>query len=148
MLKPRPDLEHQLKASRRELAKARQHLSEALEQQTATSELLRVIASSSTDLQPVLNAVAETAARICGANDAMVRRLDGNQLRLAAQYGTIPSLDASAAIPLNRGSGAGRSVIDRETIHIHDMAAEHELPVSQALAQRFGYRTVLATPLL
>ena len=131
-----------------ELRERTDDLSESLEQQIATSELLRVIAGSPTDLQPVLNAVAETAARICGANDAMVRRVDGNVLRLAAQYGTIPSLDASAAIPLDRGSCAGRSVIDRQTIHIRDMVAEHEFPVSQSLAQRFGYRTVLATPLL
>src|SRR5262249_10789692 len=123
-------------------------LSETLEQQTATSELLRVIASSPTDLQPVLDAVAETAASICGANDAMVRRVDGNLLRLAAQYGNIPSLDASASIPVDRGSGAGRAVVDRQTIHIRDMEVEHEFPVSHALAQRFGYRTVLATPLL
>src|SRR5262245_15407764 len=123
-------------------------LSETLEQQTATSELLRVIASSPTDLQPVLDAVAETAARICGANDAMVRRVDGNLLRLAAQYGNVPSLDASASIPVDRGSGAGRAVVDRQTIHIQDMDVEREFPVSHALAQRFGYRTVLATPLL
>jgi GAF domain-containing protein/DNA-binding response OmpR family regulator len=126
-------------------------LTEALDQQTATSELLRVIASSPTDLQPVLNAVAETAARICGANDAMLRRVDGDLLRLAARYGTVPSLDASAAIPFDRGSLAGRAIIDRQTIHVRDMAAEaaeQKLPVSQGLAQRFGYRTVLATPLL
>src|SRR5215475_14504240 len=123
-------------------------LYEALEQQTATSELLRVIASSPTDLQPVLDAVAETAARICGANDAMVRRVDGNLLRLAAQHGNVPSLDASASIPVDRGSGAGRAVVDRQTIHIQDMDVEREFPVSHALAQRFGYRTVLATPLL
>ncbi|MFZ1088747.1 MAG: hypothetical protein WAN75_05690, partial [Xanthobacteraceae bacterium] len=79
---PSAELEKKLEARAHELAEARKHLSEALEQQTATSELLRVIASSSTDLQPVLDAVAETAARICGANDAMVRRVDGNLLRL------------------------------------------------------------------
>jgi two-component system, NtrC family, sensor kinase len=145
---PSAELEKKLEARAHELAEARKHLSEALEQQTATSELLRVIASSSTDLQPVLDAVAETAARICGANDAMVRRVDGNLLRLAAQYGNVPSLDASASIPVDRGSGAGRAVVDRQTIHIHDMDVEHEFPVSHALAQRFGYRTVLATPLL
>jgi GAF domain-containing protein len=131
-----------------ELRQRTDDVTESLEQQTATSELLRVIASSPTDLQPVLDAVAETAARICGANDAMVRRVDGNLLRLAAQYGNVPSLDASASIPVDRGSGAGRAVVDRQTIHVRDMDVEHEFPVSHALAQRFGYRTVLATPLL
>src|SRR5262245_10956053 len=142
------ELKKQLDARTHEFAEAQKQLTEALEQQTATSELLRVIASSPTDLQPVLDAVAESAARICGANDAMVRRVDDNVLRLAAQYGTVPSLDARAVLPINRGSGAGRAVIDRQTVHIHDMALEREFPVSQALAQRFGYRTVLATPLL
>ncbi|HEY7248797.1 MAG TPA: GAF domain-containing protein, partial [Xanthobacteraceae bacterium] len=148
MRKPHATLEQQFETCRRELTEAQKYLTEAQEQQAATSELLRVIASSLTDLQLVLDAVAETAARICSANDAMVRRVDGNVLRLAAQYGNVPSLDASASIPVDRGSGAGRAVVDRQTIHIRDMDVEHEFPVSHALAQRFGYRTVLATPLL
>ena len=65
-------------------------LKESLEQQTATSEILGVIASSPTDIQPVLNVVAENAARLCEANDAIIRRLDGNVLPLAAHYGQIP----------------------------------------------------------
>jgi hypothetical protein len=53
-----------------------------------------------------------------------------------------------ASIPVDRGSGAGRAVVDLQTIHIRDMDVEHEFPVSHALAQGFAYRTVLATPLL
>jgi two-component system, NtrC family, sensor kinase len=62
-----------------------QELKESLEQQTATSEILGVIASSPTDIQPVLNVVAENAARLCEADDALIRRLDGNVIRLVAQ---------------------------------------------------------------
>ena len=69
-----------------------QELKESLEQQTATSEILGVIASSPTDIQPVLDAVAENAARVCDANDAMIRRVeDDNVMRLVAHYGPIPS---------------------------------------------------------
>lgn len=69
----------------RENATAKE-LQQAREQQTATSEILRVIASSPTDLQPMLDAIAESAARLCEANDAVIRRLDGNVIRLVAHY--------------------------------------------------------------
>jgi GAF domain-containing protein len=136
------------KELRRKLQARERDLTEALEQQTATSEILRVIANSPTDLQPVLNAVAENAARLCGATDALIRRVDGDALPLVAQYGQLPGEENS--LPLRRGSVIARAVLDRQTIHLHDLAAEakDEFPVGVALAQRFGYRTVLATPLM
>ena len=67
-----------------------QELKESLEQQTATSEILGVIASSPTDIQPVLDAVAESAARLCSADDASIRLVEGDILRLVAHYGSIP----------------------------------------------------------
>jgi GAF domain-containing protein len=125
-------------------------LREALERQTATSEILRAIASSPTDIQRVLDTVAENAARLCNANDALIRRIDGDVLPLVAQYGHTPGLSEADTMPLQRGSVLARSVIDRQTIHIHDLAAESEdeYPVGVGLARRFGYRTVLATPLM
>src|SRR5262249_17800463 len=70
-----------------------QELKESLEQQTATSEILAVIASSPTDIQPVLDVVAENAARLCAAIDAQILRVQNDVLRLVASYGEIPGID-------------------------------------------------------
>src|SRR5207247_1923468 len=74
----------------KELEDRNHQLTEALEQQTATSEILRVIASSPNDVQPVLDVVAENAARLCDAKDAVIRRVDGDRLRVVATYGPMP----------------------------------------------------------
>jgi GAF domain-containing protein/anti-sigma regulatory factor (Ser/Thr protein kinase) len=131
-----------------ELDSRNRQLTEALEQQTATSDILGVIASSPSHIQRVLNTVAESAARVCGATDALIYRIDGDVLRLAAHHGPLAWMNES--MPCNRGSVTGRAVVDRQTIHIHDLAAESEaeFPVGKSLQQRFGQRTVLATPLL
>src|SRR5262249_11124078 len=116
---------------------------EALEQQTATSDILRVISSSPTDLQPVMEAIAENAARLCGANDAMILRVKNTILHQPAFFGRMPSGSA----PLSRRSPGGRTVIDQQTLHIHDIAAvAAEYPDSPAAAR--GVRTFLSTPLL
>ena len=127
-----------------------QELKESLEQQTATSEILGVIASSPTDIQPVLDVVAENAARVCGANDAVIFRVDGNVLDRAAHYGPIFWAGSEESLLVSRGSVNGRAVVDRRTIHIHDMAAEAEAEFPEGLSfqRRTGHRTVLATPLL
>ncbi len=124
-----------------------QELKEALEQQTATSEILGVIASSPTDIQPVLDAVAQSAARLCGADDAMIRLLQGDELRLAAHHGSIMG-HGPAITPVNRGTVHGRAVFDRQTIHIHDMAVEAEKEFPESTARLSGIRTALATPLM
>ena len=128
-----------------------QELKESLEQQTATSEILGVIASSPTDIQPVLDVVAENAARLCDANDAVIHRIDGDKLRSGARYGSAAD-HGGVVMPLtsiDRGSIPGRTVIDRRTLHIHDLAAEPEDgPPSSRFASSLGVRTVLATPLL
>jgi GAF domain-containing protein len=122
-----------------------QELKESLEQQTATSEILGVIASSPTDIQPVLNTVAETAARLCEGIDVMVLRVDGDILRLVAHYGPIPAGDVS----IRRGTLGGRTVIERRLFHIRDLQAEvAEFPEGSALARERGFRTTLSVPLL
>ena len=65
-------------------------LTESLEQQTATAEILRVISSSPTDVQPVLAAVAESASQLCGAADALIHRVDGDMMRRVAHFGSVP----------------------------------------------------------
>src|SRR5262249_25552890 len=72
-----------------------QELKEALEQQTATSEILGVIASSPTDIQPVLDAIAQSAARVCGSDDATIRLIEDDTLSLVVDYGTIPPASIS-----------------------------------------------------
>ena len=124
-------------------------LKESLEQQTATSEILGVIASSPTDIQPVLNTVAESAAKVCSANDASIRLIEGNVLRLAAHRGPIPLLAASE-LPIDRQSVVGRVFIERQRIHIMDLLSvvATEFPLTQATTEQEGNRTVLVVPLM
>ena len=133
-----------------ELQAKNRELTEALEQQTATAEILRVISSSPTDVQPVLDAVAGTAARLCGASDATVFRIDGGVLHLVARHGSLSRGAVGKGLAVNRGTVGGRSVVDRQTIHVHDLAAadETEFPIGRDLARRLEYRTTLGTPLL
>ena len=84
-----------------------------------------MIASSPTDLQPVLDVVAESAARLCEANDALIIRAEGERLKSVAHYGPVPPL-MDWCYPLRRGFPGGRAVIDRQPIHVHDIAAEIE----------------------
>jgi len=119
-------------------------LTAALEQQTATADILRVISKSPTDTQPVFDAIAESAARLCSANDAQVLRVEGDILRLVAAFGatSMPSVRQ-----LTRGHLVGRSVIDRRTIHVRDLAqALAEYP--ETTAARYGVQSALAVPLL
>src|SRR5262245_13516748 len=79
-------------------------LAEALEQQAATSEILRVIRSSPTNVQPVFDAVAESAARLCESFDSAVWRRDGDRLLLVAHHGAIPQTGSESFLPLVRGT--------------------------------------------
>jgi signal transduction histidine kinase len=148
------DLETRLAESlEREKAKARA-LTEALDQQTATSEILRVISQAPGDLQPVLTAVAQNAARLCDARDVGIVRLDGGSLRMVAGTGVFSEMLAPdynvQDIPATRASVTGRAITERMTIHVHDLAeeSEAEYPHGRALQKRYGHRTMLATPLL
>jgi signal transduction histidine kinase/HAMP domain-containing protein len=122
-------------------------LQEALEQQTATADVLRVISSSPTDLQPVLDVVAKNAARVCEATDALVLRVDGEFLQLVANSGEIRA--RTTKVPISRDWVGGRVVLERRAIHVHDLAAElEEYPDSRDFQKRAGARTTLVAPML
>jgi zinc-ribbon domain len=118
-------------------------LSEALEQQTATADILRVIASSPTDLDPVMNAVAESAARLCEATDSAAFRVDGEVLRLMVSRGTmVRTLAAGETIPITRGSTTGRAVLGGQE-HTETPPRHRRLP---ARRRRFSDRGQVWSP--
>ena len=140
-----------------ELRRARDEAEEALEQQTATAEILRAISSSPGNLQPVLDTLVRAAARFCGAPDVALLRLDGGVLRGAAAVGSFGDVlirraggMEAIAIPLTTGSVSGRAFVERRTVQVADLAAasEKEYPVGRRLQHKFGHRTCVATPLL
>ncbi len=122
---------------------------EALEQQTATADILRVISQSPTDVQPVLKAVVGAARRFCGADDAMVVLREETEQLLATHEGSLQSLVGSR-FPLDRSSATGRATIDGQTFHVPDVdlldPAEHALTIE--LTRRTGVRALLAAPML
>src|SRR5262249_5371495 len=131
-----------------EAVRLRRELDNAREQQTATADVLKIISSSPTELQAVLEVVVRSAARYCKADDVTLFDLDGQDLREAAHWGSAPHLEGFR-FPCTRGSVAGRIVLDRKPVHVIDVRAEAEdFPEGSALARRFGHRTVAGVPLL
>jgi GAF domain-containing protein len=126
-----------------------ERLAEALEQQAATAEVLRIISTSPTKLQPVLDVVVKSAARFCGADDVTILEVDGPDLRVAAHCGPVPSQEIGARMSCTRGSVAGRTVLERKLVHVIDLQAEaEEFPEGSAFAKRLGHRTTLGVPVL
>ena len=136
----------------KETEKRNQEITEALKHQTATSDILSIIAQNPTDIQPVLDAVAERAARLCSSYDALIIRFDGSHGRVVAHWGPVPLPveNLRDGIPLDRSSVTGRAMIDKRTIHIHDLLAEppDEYPLSLQYSLTSAQRSMLATPLM
>ena len=125
-------------------------LRESLQQQTATADVLKVISRSTFDLQIVLDALIESATRLCGATRGHIFQFDGDYLRIAAAYGAWPGfIEHLKSHPLRPGPGtiAGRAAFERRTIHSHDVLQEPSYELMEAVKQQ-GYRTVLAVPML
>jgi GAF domain-containing protein len=131
-----------------ELERSNNELRETLEQQTATSEILGVIASSPTDIQPVLDVVAANAARLCKADNAVIMRVVGGDFQNVARHGDVP--EPQGRHPISRGSVAGRAIIDRQTIHVDDLLTRIDTEYPDVRLMQGGYlaQTVLASPLI
>ena len=149
--KPRHPVVKKSRSKRAPNIQSLQHaLDESLEREAATSDILRMIAKAPGDLQTVLDAIAERAARLCDAGDAGVWRVHGDYRRRVAHFGAIPTADALGEGPIiDRGTPPGRAIIDRQTVHVHDLqAAEAEFPGAKTRGIALGVRTVLVAPLL
>jgi signal transduction histidine kinase len=121
---------------------------EALERETAIGQILRVISSSPGDVKPVLDAVAQRAASICEAQFADIILAEGDTMRVASYVGDL-GRPVGEPVPLDRSTVMGRSIVDRVPVHVADLQnAGDEFPIGQALARRFGHRTILAMPLV
>jgi signal transduction histidine kinase len=155
---PRADLEQQLEKYRRELAEAREHLAEALEQQTATSEVLQVISSSPGELEPVFQAMLANATRLCEAKFGALFLSDGDGFRTVALHGAPPAFaEARRREPVLRPgpkTALGRAVAIKQTVQIADVQAvpgyfdgPRGLSGPQ-MARLAGARTVIAVPML
>src|SRR5262252_1787077 len=146
-----PDLQKQVAALTRELAEAREQLTEALEYQTATGEVLNVISRSPTDVQPVFDMIAESAARLCEGQFCFVYRFDGQLLHFVAHHSLTPEVlemnrRAFPASP-SRKSAAARAILERGFVQIPDINADPDY-VLGPMAAVGNYRSVVAVPIL
>ncbi|WP_249139877.1 GAF domain-containing protein [Bradyrhizobium japonicum] len=123
-------------------------LSEALTYQTGSANILRVIASSPTEVGPVLKAIVESACGLCEAYDALVVLRDGDDLVIQAHHGQVPVVWSRRSISVE--SPTGRAIIDRRTVHVHDLLGPEgeQYPTGREYALRSNVRTVLSVPLL
>jgi GAF domain-containing protein/sensor histidine kinase YesM len=133
----------------KELRQRTDDLSESLEQQTAISDILRVISSSPGEVKPVFASVAEHAARICEAQIVDVLIVEGDKLHYAAEFGEFGRILHGDTAPLNRDSVMGRSICDKQPVHVVDLQSmNHDFPLGREYALALGHRTTLAVPLI
>jgi transcriptional regulator with GAF, ATPase, and Fis domain len=136
--------------SSEKIASLERRLNESLEQQKATSEVLKAI-SQSFDLQSVFNTMAENVVKLCEAERGYIFRFDGKLLRLAASYNVGP--EATDFINRNpiapgRHSIAARAAFERQTVHVADVQSDPEAGYAHAMRSVELFRTVLAAPML
>jgi len=152
---PCSDLERQLETYKRELNEARKRLAEALEQQTATSEVLSVISGSPGQLEPVFQTILAKATRLCGASFGNLLLYEGDTFRFVALHNTPAAFVAEAKrAPIRPGpnTGLGRAARTKQVIHVADLMAESAYaerdPLRVATVELLGARTLLAVPML
>ena len=144
------NLEGKVEARTRELADANAGLTESLEQQTATSEILRVISSSPTDVQPVFDAIVASAVRLCGARMGALYPFDGELVHLVAHHNYSPEvleiLRRRYPRPPQPDHASGRAILTRAVVQIEDMLADPVYPPE--ITRAGGWRSILAVPML
>jgi PAS domain S-box-containing protein len=133
-----------------ELQKRNIELGEALEHKSATSEILHVMAGSQSEIQPVLDAVATNAAKLCEADDVQIYRVEEDRLLQEAHIGPLPGLQDGESLPLVTGLITGRAVLEQRTIHTPDseQISPADFPESYELQKRLKHRSVIVTPLV
>src|SRR5436190_14048653 len=122
---------------------------EALERQTATSEILKVISGSPANIQPVFDAIAENAARFCGAVDVLIHTVAGSMMRRSAHFGPIKTV--SEARPIVGGTPGEVAILERRTVHVEDMVQAFkrgDYSGARNMQRRTGFRTILSVPLM
>jgi two-component system, NtrC family, sensor kinase len=131
------------------VTEAHAQVTESLEQQTATAEILRVISGSPTDVQPVFDAIVGSAVRLCDGTFCSVTRFDGELLHQVAVHNFTPeALEVAGRrypMPLSRQHGGGRAILDRAVCHIADVESDPDYDSS--LARAIGFRSLLVVPM-
>ena len=132
-----------------QLTRRTAELAEARAQQTATAEILNVIANSPANVQPVLDAVVKAATRFCGAEDASINLLAGDDMVLSAHDGPIIT-NIGRKLPLDHTTIAGQSLPNARTVHVPDIEATDaaELTITRQLAREHGFRAIVAVPMI
>ena len=140
---------NELRQRTTDLSQRTTDLTEALEQQTATRDVLEVISRSAFDLQAVFETVAESSVRLCGADRAFIFRFDGELLRMVVAYNSSPDfVEWVANYPIRPGrhSGSARAALERRTIHVPDVLADPEYTYGAKDVEPI--RTILGVPIL
>jgi signal transduction histidine kinase len=134
------------------LAEALKDKAEALEQQTATSEILGVISQSPTDVQPVFDAIVRSAVQLCSGFFGIVTRYDGHLVTLAAEHNMPPEAmevwRQVAVGPPHPDSATGEAILSRAVVHRHDAIAHDVATGRRSVAQVAAYRTFISVPML
>jgi signal transduction histidine kinase len=120
---------------------------EALEQQTATAEILKVISSSPTDVQPVFDAIVSSAHRLFG-RDASLRVVEGNVIRRKASVSSQEGFRGLESMPIDHESLVGRAVLDRKAMQVRDTEAPDAPPYARTHSHVLQHRSVATAPLL